>query len=337
MKRLLLAACAALGTWLASASASATPTRWAVARDPDVQREEALTRAAERELILDQKEKRSPFEDSILRIESHAPKAVQLLERGNAGAGTDWYLRLLLARAYFESKRWEDATRAFEGMLAFSHVPDIFRADALRQLAISYSWVERHAPAVECYELAIALEPHTSSRALMLANQSEAFMAMGDVSRSILGYRASLESLSMAEAYYLAPTSLWSLGVALDRSGDFEAAMESIGRARSYDPKDIRITDSGWSFIPANDENYFRALGEWHLARQATDVESRLAAYERSSIAWKQYLSRAPTTNPYVPMARLRLRALEKEFDDFATRARTPTPIDPRKPALAPD
>lgn len=319
---------------LATSNALATPTRWAVARDSKLQQDEALARAAERELILDQKEKHSPFEDSILRIESHAPKAAILLERGDAKSSGDWYVRLLLARAYFESKRWEDSMRAFEGMLTFTHVPEIFRADALRSLAVAYSWVERNSLAVEAYEVAIALEPHTSSRALMLANQAESFMAMGDVSRAVLGYRASLESLSMSEAYFLAPTSLWSLGVALDRSGDFNAAMESIGRARSYDPKDIRITGSDWSFIPPNDENYYRALGEWHLARQATEVDTRLAAYERSSIAWKQYLSRAPTTNPYVPMARIRLRALDKEFDDFATRARTPTPIDPRKPAL---
>ncbi len=321
-------------TTLAAASAFATPSRWAIARSPELQRDESARAAAEVELLAHRHEKKSPFEDPILRVESHAPRAAQILERSGAWSSDDWYLRVLLARAHHESQHWKEAAAAFESVIEDKRTPAVFRADALADVAIAYARLDRQDDEIEAYETSLALEPHPSSRATMLANQAEAFMVKGDVSRAISGYRASLEALTSYDAPFLAPTTLWSLGVALDRSGDLDAGLESIGRARSYDPNDVRIKGPGWFFVPPYDEAYYDALGEWHRARRTVaTTEDRLESYERAVIAWKQYLGRAPEAGPYVPVARARLKMAEKEFIDLSKRAQTPTPVDPRLPA----
>ncbi|NUP07884.1 MAG: tetratricopeptide repeat protein [Polyangiaceae bacterium] len=316
-----------------STTAGATPSRWAMARSQATFDAEMTRQAAEEELLAHRAQRRSSFEDPILRVDSHAPRAAEIIEKAGPKVLDDWYVRMLLARAYHEGERWLEASKVFESVLTDGRTPDVFRADALAELAIDYARLNRQDDEIEAYELALALEPHTSSRATMLANQAEAFMVKGDTSRAIAGYRASLEALTSYDAPVLAPTTYWSLGVALDRSGDLEDALDSISRARSYDPHDVRIGADTWFFVPAYDENYYEALGEWLVARRSPDTEVRLGAYERAEIAWKQYLGRAPDDDHYAPVARARLRLLEKEFAEFAKRARTPTPIDPRRPA----
>lgn len=327
----LVLACA-----LISSNVAATPSRWAMARDNQLYEDEITKAEAEEQLLAHRLEKKSPFEDPILRIESYAPRAAQILERAQASKSRDWYLRLLLARAYHETGRWLEASLAFESVISDPQTPVVFRADALADVAIGYARLGRQGDEIDAYELALAFEPHPSSRATMLANQAEGFMVKGDISRAIAGYRASLEALSSYEAPWLAPTTLWSLGVALDRSGDLGGALETIARARSYDPNDVRIHGPDWFFVPPYDESYYDALGDWLTARRAPDTEARLGAYERSIIGWKQFLGRAPDTDHYVPVARARLRLIEAEYADFATRARTPTPIDPRLPVSKP-
>lgn len=322
-----------LALTLAASTALATPTRWSTARSPDTYRDELARAAAEAELLAHRNEKRSPFEDPILRVESHAPRAAQILERAAAASSPSWYLRVLLARAYHESERWKESAAVFESVIDDEQTPAVYRADALADAAIAYARLDRQDDEIEAYERALALEPHPSSRATMLANQAEAFMVKGDVARAISGYRASLDVLTSYDAPFLAPTTLWSLGVALDRSGDLDGGLESIGRARSYDPNDVRIKGPGWFFVPSYDEAYYDALGEWHRARRGlATTEERLEAYERTVIAWKQYLGRAPDSGPYVPVARARLKLAEREFLDLSKRAQTPTPVDPRLP-----
>lgn len=316
-----------------AADAAARPSRWAMARDPALREIEAVRDDAEHELVLHEVEKRSPLAiDPILRVESHAPRAVEILEHAEAATSSSWRLRHLMATAYQETKRWEEAALTFESIVGDPATPSVFKANALSDLAIMYARLDRQQEEVEVYERAIALEPTPAVRSIMLANQAEGFMVMGDVSRAIAGYRAALELLTTSfESYVLAPTTLWSLGVALDRSGDLDGALASIERARSYDPHDTRLKDDGWFFVPPYDASYYAALGEWLRARKGGDTEQRLGAYERCVLAWKQYLGQAPEAGTYVPVARARLKLAEKEYADYGERVRTPTPIE--KPA----
>jgi len=339
-----------VGALASARPTAASPTRWGMARSETAFQEEAARLAAEQELLKQKLAQKKPlYEDPILRPASRVPKAIAILESAGAARSKSWYLRLVLGRCQHEVQRWSEAAALFESVARDPETPDVFRADALAELAIDYARLNRQEDEIEAYEVAVALEPHSSSRATMLANQAEAFMVTGDIARAIAGYRASLDSLLGWEAVVLAPTTLWSLGVALDRSGDLEGGLESVARARSYDPKDVRIGGASWFFVPDYDEAYFSALGHWQKAReqagttgqrgspsgpdvrdpfgQPSLIEGRLAAYERAILAWKEFLARAPDRDHYVPVARARLKLAEKEYADFAKKVRTPTPI----------
>ena len=74
-------------------------------------------------------------------------------------------------------------------------------------------------------------------------------MVLGDVSRAVAGYRAALELLTSTEMFDVAPTTLWSLGVALDRAGDLSGGLQSIARAREYDPQDRKLSGDSWFYV----------------------------------------------------------------------------------------
>jgi hypothetical protein len=63
------------------------------------------------------------------------------------------------------------------------------------------------------------------------------------------------------------------------------------------------------------------------IARRHDDGEVRLGAYERAVVAWKEYIARAPATDPYVALARVRLKLCEQEFEALSKKAQSPTPI----------
>lgn len=313
-----------------ASAASAAPSRWKMARDPKVFDEEQVKLEAERELILDRnlRLKSITQADPILRHESHVVKAARALEEGGAATAKDWYLRMLLARVYQRTSKWAESVLLYGTVTSDPDVPEVFAADAYSDVAIACARLNRQTDEVEIYETAIALEPYPSNRSTMLANQAEGFMVMGDISRAIAGYRAALEGVPLAEAPRVTPTTLWSLGVALDRSGDLEGAFDSIARARSYDPRDTNISGSNWFYVPAYDSDYYAALGQWLTARRGEGTEVRLGAYERSIIAWKQFLGRAPESDHYVPVAKARLKLIEKEYEEYGKRVRTPTPVE---------
>src|SRR5690606_13296059 len=108
-------------------------------------------------------------------------------------------------------------------------------ADALRALAICYARLGRHDEEIAAYAEALVIEPHADVRAVLLANRAEAFMVRGDILSAVRGYRQSLQEAPGSDA---APTTLWGLAVALDRSGDFSGALERIALARTYDAID---------------------------------------------------------------------------------------------------
>jgi len=326
--------------------AMATPSRWSLAQSPQAFEEEVAVRTAEKAFIesatVRLRRQQDPLADPLAPI----PGALQALKKVDADRSNNWYARHLFARATQALGRWPEAVVVWERSLLDPETPPPFRADALAELAIAYARVNRQADEIAAYDAAIALEEGGASahmlprdfpgggRVSMLANQAEGFLVMGDVERAIAGYRASLESVdSTLMGFLYSPTALWSLGVALDRSGDLAAALDSIALARSYDPNDSRIKGPGWFFVPSYEEHYYWALGHLLVARSAADQDDRIAAYERSVDSWATYLASAPATDHYVPVARARLKLANKEFGDLKKRAATPTPIDPRQPA----
>jgi hypothetical protein len=159
-------------------------------------------------------------------------------------------------------------------------------------------------------------------------------MGVGDISRAIAGYRAALEGLSNFELARVGPTTLYSLGVSLDRAGDLEGGLQAIGRARSYDPVDRFLQGDAWFFSTPHDQHWYEALGHWLVGRKGDGDDVRLGAYERAVAAWKLYVTRAPADDPYVAVAKARLKQCEKELAAFSRKVSKPTPIDEDQEAV---
>jgi tetratricopeptide (TPR) repeat protein len=308
----------AIGTsvFLAAGGARATPTVWAKARSPAVHREAAALDAADHEDAMEKKT------EKILHIELpgdvtkiHRLRAKRALEEAGARTSKNPVVVARLASILHDLDEYADSA-VLDREVVTSNTVASLKADAYSDLAIAYARLGRVDDEIAAYESGLAFDTIGRSRAVLLSNQAEAYMVKGDVTRAIAGYRASIDSLSSYELP-LASTTLWSLGVALDRSGDLEGALASIARARTYDPNDSQLQPPRWFFVPDYDAAWYAALGELLVARTAKDPWVRQAAYVQSIDDWRDYVKRAAADDPYLPIGRARLKLTEKEAKAF--------------------
>jgi hypothetical protein len=146
-------------------------------------------------------------------------------------------------------------------------------------------------------------------------------MLLGDINAAVEGYRAALGLLSTDYLLFgSGATTLWGLGVALDRSGDLDAGLESVRLARTYDAKDEQIHGRGWFFLPRYDEHWYAALGYWQVARKTDMGSVRAEAYVRALASWDRYLTEAAADDKWLSLARVRRRQCDKERVEFLKR-----------------
>jgi tetratricopeptide (TPR) repeat protein len=201
--------------------------------------------------------------------------------------------------------------------VARSHAAVTLRARALNSLAIGYARLGMHQQEIDAYDRAIVLQPDPQAHAILLANQAEAFMALGSIIRAVRGYKASLGATPGALMIDSGVTTLWGLAVSLDRSGDLDGALERIRTARSYDPVDARINGPNWFYVPEHDEDWYAALGHWQRARHAKGEGDLMAESYRDALAsWRSFIERAPMSDPWLPLASRRLQQCERERDE---------------------
>lgn len=328
--------------------ASAEPTRWAKIRDPELGDEQRLRQKIEERLLDHQRDRTSTFAETLFAEDAQLKKARLELEDASVSTSTSVVLKLLYGRIMFALEQWDGARAMFRQVVSTpstgmtpacseaprggwcAGLPDALRSDVLNDLAIAEARLGGQAVEVVTYESAVAFEPTPSARSTMLANQSEGFMVGGDIERAIEGYWGAIETLTFADqrmGFLASPTTWWSLGVALDRSGDLGGALEAIGRARAYDPRDQMLSGEGWFFVPAYDEAYFKALGHWQAAQRSEVLEQKVAEMEMSVRAWRRYVDAAPPSDHWLAIAKRRLERAEREFASLQQRAATPTPI----------
>ncbi len=188
-----------------------------------------------------------------------------------------------------------------------------FRSLVLYDRAVVHAHRAERRQEIAAYDDALALETHPLRRAVLLANQAEARLSLGDVSRAIRGYRTSLGALPLVAVGAVGVTTLWGLGVALDRSGDLDAALSSIALARSYDSGDLALRGDGWFFVPAYDVHYYAALGHWQRARALAEPGAKHEALGRVADELRAYLAKAPPDERWRPLAEVRLAQCERE------------------------
>ncbi|WP_437991724.1 tetratricopeptide repeat protein [Sorangium sp. So ce145] len=306
---------ALLASTLAAGPLHAAPTVWSRALDPAAHEREELISQADALLARYDQLRRSPL---LERVEEIGPlwlrEARALYERAGAATSRTPSVRLRYADILEHLGDVQGAVATLEGLLRLQP-PAPFRADAWHALAVCYARLGRYTDEIEAYDEALVLEPHAASRALLLANQAEAYMALGDITSAVEGYRASLSTLGSLDMVRYGVTTLWGLAVALDRSGDLEGGIENIRLARTYDRADQQINGAGWFYVPAHDEAWYAALGHWAAARSAELGAARAEAYLQAVAAWDAYIARAPGNDHWLPLAKARRAQCERESE----------------------
>jgi tetratricopeptide (TPR) repeat protein len=322
-----------LGLYLAAATVlSAAPARaaepsvWSAAARPIAKRHGDAIAKVDRWLS---------EEAHLRRLANSAGQRTALLHRARRtlegvgaalSARTD--LRMRLARSYYGLFNVEKDRQRLEQavvQLLFvtrSNTPLLERAEALNDLAICYARLGKHEAEIAAYAEALAIEPHAESRAVLLANRAEAFMVRGRILNAVQGYRLSLDATPSALYRRIGVTTMWGLGVALDRSGDLQGALAQIALARKYDPADERIRSDSWFYVPPYDNSWYHALGAWQSARNSKDALLRRAFYDEAIGMWRRYIAEAPPNDRWLPLASQRLSSCERERDQTESRKR---------------
>jgi tetratricopeptide (TPR) repeat protein len=302
-------AAGALVLGLASA-AGAEPSIWAKARAPELAERSRLIAEAEDLMRLHDDPASSPDgRDPSFVLQ----QARRLFEQAGAASSPDPRLRLRYAGVLEEQGDFPAAATALEAVVHAKPTPAApFLAEAYRRLGICYAKTGATDDEIKAYDHALAVEPDTGYRSLLEANRAEAWMTLGHVEAAVAGYREALADIGNAAGMRV--TTLWSLGVALDREGDLDGGLESIHLARDYDPRDTSIHDRNtWFYSVDYEEAWYEALGHWSAARYAEVGAVRAEEYGRAIGEWEDYIARAPAKSPYAELAKAHLRKCEKE------------------------
>lgn len=302
------------------APASAEPTVWQVARDPGLAaRQEALDTAdgvlSRFERLIREQVPRASIEGLYLG------EAKATLERALRDRPGDKVLAWRIGMLAGSLGRPEEARRHLEPVVEDSTLPAYLLRRAWAVLAIAHARLGAYVDEIEAYDEAISREVHGRDRSIWLANQAEAFMVIGDADRAVEGYDAAMAELTTGELPD-AVTTMWGRAVALDRSGDLNAALDSIRLARAYDPLDQRLESDVWFYVPEYDEAWYAALGHLTAARDSSMSASRAAHYQRAIGRWTEFIERARPGDPWLPIARARREATQREQEDFMRRHR---------------
>lgn len=304
--------------------AAADPSIWSQARSADQGRlATAVADAEALQLKYRHITRTHPDEDGAVVGELFLRQAREVLEQAGAARSPDPRVRYQLAEVRHLLHDEAAAVKLFETVVTVETTPQSIRAEAYSQLAEAYTRLGRFDDEIRAYDAALRFEPQPFARARLLANRAESYMAIGDITAAVDGYRGAIGLLSAPiEMFTLGPTTLWGLAVALDRSGDLDGALEAIRLARTYDPLDRNLNGPGWFYVPAYDRFYYQALGHWSAARRATLSAVRAAEYLSAVAHWQEYLDSAAPDDRWIGVARARLRQSEKERDARASAAK---------------
>jgi len=337
-QRLRLGSALLLSLSLLAIEARAEPSVWTKARQPEVAERAASLAEVERILFKLGPGRHdlgisasSDFEIEMPGMrEVYLFRARKLLEAAGGAESPEprvrWLYGHVLRRLAHEGTpvRPPQLEQAIAVLLTVtrSRAPDALRVAAWHDVAIGYAVLGKRDEEIAAYDASLALEPMGPQRALILANRAESYMGQGKLEDAIRGYRESLRSLVPIEMFSFGVTTLWGLGVALDRDGDLEGGLASIALARAYDPDDKKLHGDGWFYSSPHDEAWYEALGAWSAARETDLGAVRVVKYGEAIGWWEQYVLRAPTSDPWLGLAKVRLDACKQERERVFKAAR---------------
>lgn len=306
-----MSACVALALLLGSAGeALGAPTIWERVLRPRAGLEERTRLEVERLL----------FEAELFGLHSKAARdrlelALRTLERIEAERAEDVRLRFRLGRILGLLGEHARAAAILEPLVAEAPAhPMVSEAFFRLAIAHTHAGASRRDDEIAMYDAFLRHVTAPGARAVALSNRAEARMARGELDAAIADYRASL-------AIVADPVATWGLAVALDRSGDFAAALAVADRALSLDPDDERLRNEGVFFLPAYERHWYEALGAIARARRASLPLEAALFWASATARFTLYIDSADQDDRWVEIARARRASCERERD-AATRKR---------------
>jgi tetratricopeptide (TPR) repeat protein len=301
-----LAALAFAAVTLGAASASAQPSIWEAARDPESVKEYQTLVAVERMMSRSADDELDPF---LQRDFQHA--AIAMMELTGGERMRDERLGFVLGDLLTDSSvgRDEAAKRLLERALA--RAPDSPLAGrGWFNLAIVSARLGQPTDERRAYTLSLERIYEPAFRANIFMNRGESNMVLGEMDKAIADYRRAIK---LADSPQLQALAYYGLGITLERRGDLPSALDAMRQARaSFAPA---LDAPSVFFVPSYDLYYYKALGEMSAARDAKkkrDVALHLfAALDH----WESYLKEAELgQHRWVPNAKRHQAAIEKRL-----------------------
>jgi tetratricopeptide (TPR) repeat protein len=327
------------------ARADTSPGTWELVRDP-IQRERwKLHVRVENLLHAPVSEDGQPI-DAVRNAEIHLELARELLEQADAEHSPDVRLRFDLGIVYerlADSQERDDMHQRAAEVLssALGVAPEHPAAvTALQYLGYAYAHLDRPREELDVWRRYIPKLTDERSRVVDKMNMGEAEMRLGRVDdaletfRDVLRLCGQLPNTSTPNSTYV--LTLWDLAVALDRSGDPRAAVDTAAKASAIvtigstqlpmSGRSIIAQDPAVFFVPAWEREWYLALASSAAARDATDVRDAAAMWADAEHHWDSYVQGAAASggrDPWLAIARTRrdhTSALRKEAESRAVK-----------------
>jgi len=301
------------------AHADTPPSIWDIARDPEERGRWALHVRVER-LIHAPSEGESQLlegrRDEELRLEA----ARAMLEEADAAHSPDVRLRFDLGVVYEQLATLQGRSDLHPKVIdvlapavaAFPAHPGA--TEALDALVYAYAKLDRPRDELAAWRAYIPRLLDDRARVGPLMNMGEAQMRLGLMDDALATFRRGLRlcetlpnSSSVNATYAL---TLWDLAVALDRTGDPAAAIETADKANGWTwsqafglgPAQTARTITGWDvirddtdvfFIPDWERAWYLALSTAAAARAAEDPHEAAHLWGEAEGHWALYVSRS--------------------------------------------
>jgi tetratricopeptide (TPR) repeat protein len=228
-------------------------------------------------------------------------------------------LEYLIGEALLDSQTGREADARCILERALRDAPDSpLAADGWSDLGVAAGILADYRTERMAYARALDRSWDTEDRARLYVDLAESDMALGDLKRAVREYRVALQSSQQPEHLSAA---YFGLAVALDRSGDFPAALTAAEQAVSVPlPQTLFQAQSVLDlpnvfFTPGYEVHYYKALRAMATAELAKDNTARRDALADAVEEWTAYLVRAEADrSPWVQPAKLHKARVEREL-----------------------
>lgn len=242
-------------------------------------------------------------------------RARSLLEAAGAERSVDVRLRFDLGTIYEQLDHHERAIAVLAPALASA--PDHPAAtDAWITLAYAYAKLPRHREERAAYVEYLRRVSDDRLKVTALLNLAEASMHLGQLRDSVREYREAIrlgtELSTSSAATESVALAQWGLAVALDRSGDREAATREARLAAALDPGMRILNGPNVFFVPAHERSWYIGLGAYAQGTAARVDSERAALLTLAERSFASYVDSAAEDDRWLATARARLASVRK-------------------------